>query len=144
MKTDRIESLARELAARETRRITARRAAEERIHHLHDAAVAAVSSFDRIVGEEGASHLGLLRVGPVKPDDRSVRAFQFTIRRGRHRTIVITKDREDMVLVGPFKVGHLEAPCRTLHHQGNQDPSEQMESALEQLLVDLITESFSK
>ncbi|MFQ5701124.1 MAG: hypothetical protein ACE5HU_04705 [Acidobacteriota bacterium] len=144
MRTDRIESLARDLAARDRDRITARRRAADRAQALHDVTVTAIGRFAEAVRRGGAGHLDLLRVDPVEPDDKSVRAFQFAVRRGRFQALVICKDRDEVMLVGPFKRGRTEEPCRTLHLAGDGDHTTAVEQALEQLQVDLIRESFAK
>jgi hypothetical protein len=48
------------------------------------------------------------------------------------------------MLVGPFKRGRNEEPCRTIHLEPGEAMSPRIEDVLERLLVDLITQAFEK
>ena len=57
-----------------------------------------------------------LRVELSKPrvDDKHLRSVQFDLRRGRHQALVTVKSRGDVTLVGPFRRGKNEGPCRSI------------------------------
>jgi len=144
MRTDRIAAIAASIAAREAGRSTARAAARATAEMLHVEAAAALEVFRQVTRERGAAHLDLIDLGPVEPDDKSVRAFQFRLRRGRHEAVVVSKDRDEVMFVGPFKRGGPEGPCRPSRPgsagQETADPC----GDLETLLLDLIEASFAK
>jgi len=144
VKTDRIARLAGALAGREAGRVEARRAARELADRLHGEAERALEVFRRVTREQGAPHLDLIRLGPVEPDAKSVRAFEFRIRRGRHVAIVVTKDRGEVLMVGPFRRGETEGPCRPVRSDGGEGSLPDPSAALEALLADLIEAAFTK
>ncbi len=144
MKTGRIASLAAAIAGREAERTEARRAARGMADRLHADVAGAIDVFRRVTRERGAPHLDLIDLGPVEPDDKSVRAFQFRLRRGRHVAVVVCKDRGEVMLVGPFRRGGTEGPCRPVRSPQRGAPGEEIEGALEGLVADLIEASFAK
>ncbi|HEY3174569.1 MAG TPA: hypothetical protein VGK94_02280 [Candidatus Polarisedimenticolia bacterium] len=140
----RIEALAREIASREAGRVDAVERARLLAGELHSEVAAVVSRFAAAARRAGAPHLDLVTVGPVEPDDKSIRAFQFKIRRGRFEAIVVTKDRGEVMLVGPFKRGEAEGPCNPIRQEGRESDRPGIETNLETLLVALIEMSFQK
>jgi hypothetical protein len=60
-------------------------------------------------------------VTPVRLDDKHVRAIAFDVRRGRHAGVVTVKSRGEVTLVGPFRSGKTEAPCRTFPWDAQDD-----------------------
>lgn len=46
-------------------------------------------------------------------DDKHLHAVEFELARGRHRAIVTVKSRGEVTLVGPFRSGKAEGPCRS-------------------------------
>ena len=54
-----------------------------------------------------------IEVSAPRLDDKHVHAVEFNLSRGRHRAIVTTKSKGEITLVGPFKAGKNEGPCRT-------------------------------
>lgn len=144
MRTDRLEAVARELAAGEADRGPARQAARDLAERLREEAAAAVGRFAAVAGAAGAPHLDLLTVGPVEPDDKSVRAFQFLIRRGRWTVIVVSKDRGEVMLVGPFKRGDEEGPCHPIRFEEDGPDMEGLGREIETLLINLVREAFSR
>jgi len=103
-----------------------------------------IATFAAAVREEGAPHLDLLRLDPVEPDDKSIRAFQIRIHRGRFRALVIVKDRAEVMLVGPFRQGSSEEPCRAIRTSEVADLDRSLDEPLEGLLADLIEASCAK
>ena len=92
----------------------------------------------------GAPHLAIIAITAVEPDDKSIRAFQFKIRRGRYEAVVVSKDRGEVMMVGPYKRGRDEGPCNPIHHEGGEPDRERLAEQLETLLFDLIEMSFAK
>ena len=58
---------------------------------------------------------------PVRLDEKHVRAIEFEVRRGRHAGVVTVKSRGDVTLVGPFRTGKTEGPCRTFPWDAKDD-----------------------
>ena len=144
MKTDKIEALAREIAAREATRAAARAAAHRLAEELYAQVTAAVERFAETVRASGAPHLDLITVGPVEPDDKSIRAYQFRVCRGRWQGIVVSKDRGEIMLVGPFNRGGEEGPCSSIHFSEGESALEKARGPLEAFLISLIETSFQK
>jgi hypothetical protein len=142
VRSDRIEALARDLAVRESPRVPAREEARRLADLLRRDMVEAARSFAKAAGAAGAPHLDLIRVGEVEPDDKSIRAFQFRVARGRFEAVVVSKDRGEVMLVGPFKRGQAETPCHAVHLDAPEAETLGLDDALEGLLVSLIQESF--
>jgi hypothetical protein len=139
----RLEALARALAEREKGRRQQREVARERAERLRAEVEEAVQRFAAAAAAAGAPHLGhLVDVGPVEPDDKSVRAFQFLVSRGRHEGIVVSKDRGEVMLVGPFKRNQDQGPCHPVHLRDDQLGGEALEEALENFLVALIEQAY--
>jgi len=74
--------------------------------------------------------------GAVRHDEKHLHAFEFDVRRGRHRVIVVVKSRGEVTLVGPFHMGKDEGPCRRIAF-GDAD-LESPGAALTQGLGDLL------
>jgi hypothetical protein len=109
---DRFESLGRSLGAREQEHAEEVARAQAQIEHLHSAVSAALDDFARGVRSAGASHLEV-ELSDVRTDDKHVRAVEFELVRGRHCAIVTAKSRGEVTLVGPFRKGKDEGPCRS-------------------------------
>jgi hypothetical protein len=140
---DRLEALARALAEREKGRRHAREVARERAERLRSEVEEAIQRFGAAAASAGAPYLGhLVEVGPVEPDAKSVRAFQFTVSRGRHEGIVVSKDRGEVMLVGPFRRHQEQGPCHPVQLRDDQLAGEALEEALENFLVALIEQAF--
>lgn len=139
MNTARLEALARSLAGREKGRRQAREVARLRAERLRAEVEEAIQRFEAAAAAEGAPHLGhLLQVSAVEPDDKSVRAFQFTVSRGRYEGIVVSKDRGEVMLVGPFKRYHDQGPCHPVQIKEDQLDGHVLDDALESFLLALI------
>jgi hypothetical protein len=109
---DRFERLGRILGEREAAHsadLTDARACAEK---LRAAVSRAVADFDRAARAAGTEHLEI-GLSEVRVDDKHVRAVEFEIFRGRHRAIVVAKSRGEVTLVGPFRQGKDEGPCRS-------------------------------
>lgn len=137
-----LEERARRIARVESARTEARDKALQVIRDLHAEATRAIESFARSAAEAGAPHLDLITVGPVEPDDKSIRAFQFRLRRGRWEAVVVSKDRAEVMYVGPFKRAEGEEPCRPVHLEEKGAGMPAARKGLESLLIDLVEAAY--
>ena len=142
--SDRIESVARKVAAREAGREEARARARELADWLRGEMTSLRDRFLSTARAAGVSHLDLIEITDVEPDDKSIRAFQFKIRRGRYEAVIVSKDRGETMMVGPFKRGQDEGPCNPVHHEGGDPDRALLTRHLETLLADLIELAFQK
>jgi hypothetical protein len=108
---ERLASVGRDLAAREAAHTDALTAARTKAEELHAQAAAAIDAYHGAI--ENAPQL-TVRLGDPKIDDKHLHAFEFDVRRGRHRAIVVVKSRGDVTMVGPFRMGKTEGPCRSI------------------------------
>jgi hypothetical protein len=110
--SDRLAELGRALGEREAAHGEQLAAARARAQELHGRVAAALERFHAEASRAGAPHLRV-ELSPPRLDDKHVRAFEFELRRGRHAAIVTVKSRGDVTLVGPFRSGKAEGPCRS-------------------------------
>jgi hypothetical protein len=111
------------------------RAEAERIH----AQVAdALAAFHRAVADAGVDHLRVA-LGDVHLDDKHLRAFEFDLTRGRHRAIVTAKSRGEVTLVGPFRSGKTEGPCRSFPFEAGAERDAALGDFLERFLEEAAT-----
>ena len=132
---ERFEKLARELALRDRDLSESLRdagaAAEERRTH----ALACIDAFAAAARAEGAEHLTDVAVGPLGTDAKHVDCASFTVARGRWKSVCVAKaaPKAKVTLVGPFKKGQPEKPCRDVPLRG-----EETRAGLEELLLALL------
>jgi hypothetical protein len=108
------------LGAREANHQTGLDEARKRCDALRVLVTDAIDSFHAAAADAGAPHLRV-DVSPVRLDEKHVRAIEFEVRRGRHAAIVTVKSRGDVTLVGPFRTGKTEGPCRTFPWDAKDD-----------------------
>lgn len=109
---ERLEGLGRELGEREATFAEVLGQARARAEQLRAGVAEALLRFHAAAEKAGAPHLSV-EVSAVRVDDKHVRACEFELSRGRHRAIVTVKSRGEVALVGPFRVGKQEGPCRS-------------------------------
>jgi len=109
--SERIESIAHDLAKRESRHREDVERARSRATELHAEVEAAISRFNAVVSES----VPYLQVSltPPRIDDKHLHSVEFDLERGRHRAVVTVKSKGEVTLVGPFRAGKNEGPCRT-------------------------------
>ena len=78
-------------------------------------------------------------LGDPRVDDKHLHAIQFELARGRHRAIVTVKSRGEVTLVGPFRTGKTEGPCRSFPFSAESE----IEAALGDFLCAFIEEAAS-
>ncbi|MCG8591383.1 MAG: hypothetical protein MJE66_18975 [Proteobacteria bacterium] len=108
----RLRALGRELGAREAEHTDSLSAARSNAEKLHAIVADALATFHDAAAGAGAPHLQVELSAP-RLDDKHVRAVEFELARGRHRAIVTVKSRGEVTLVGPFRAGKNEGPCRS-------------------------------
>lgn len=72
----------------------------------------ALAAYHAAIEEAGAPHLRV-EIGEPRLDEKHVRSYEFELKRGRHRGLFILKSRGELTLVGPFRTGKTEGPCRS-------------------------------
>lgn len=135
---DRFARLGRSLGEREAAHGDALRAARSRADSLRAEVAAALSDFQDAARAAGAEHLAF-ELSPVRVDDKHVRAMEFEIQRGRHRAIVVAKSRGEVTLVGPFRQGKTEGPCRSFPFDAGAEIHEALGDFLERFFEEAAT-----
>ncbi len=105
---------------------------------LHDEVAGALEVFHRSAASAGAPHIVVV-LGPVRTDEKHVRAVEFDLSRGRHRAIVTVKSKGEVTLVGPFHRGKVEGPCRSFPFEAEDD----LQAALGDFLGKFLEEAAS-
>ena len=135
---ERLEELGRKLGSREApyrqELARARRVAER----LRERVAGALGRFHRAATEAGAPQLEAV-VSATRADDKHLRAVQFDLARGRYRAIVTVKARGEVTLVGPFRAGKDEGPCRTFPIDSEGEIDAALAGFLEQFLEEAAT-----
>lgn len=108
---DRIEGIARSIARREAGHADDLARARACADALHARVASAIDRFNAIVSEE-VPHLRV-ELTPPRADDKHLHAVEFDLERGRHRAVVTIKSKGEVTLVGPFRAGKNEGPCRS-------------------------------
>lgn len=108
---ERLAELGRRLVAREQQYDEALTAAWGCAKSLHARVAEALRHYHATVSP-AASRLAVTLSEP-RIDDKHLHAVEFELSRGRHRAVVTVKGRGEVTLVGPFKQGKTEGPCRS-------------------------------
>ncbi|MCP4035396.1 MAG: hypothetical protein GY733_00540 [bacterium] len=89
----------------------------------------------------GAGDLAQLAVTLSEPrlDEKRLHAVQFDVARGRHRVIVTVKSKGVVTLVGPFKDGSQEGPCKRI----DLDDDAAIDAGLEEVLAAFLEDAFA-
>jgi hypothetical protein len=108
---ERLAELGSRLVARERQHDESLAAAWTCARSLHDRVARALDHYHASVSE--ASPRLAVTLSEPRTDDKHLHAVEFELARGRHRAVVTIKDRGEVTLVGPFKSGKAEGPCRS-------------------------------
>jgi len=108
---ERLAELGRRLAAREADHADALEAAWTCARSLHGRVAAGLAHYHAAV-QPAAPQLAVT-LGEPRVDDKHLHAVEFELARGRHRAVVTVKSRGEVTLVGPFRLGKAEGPCRS-------------------------------
>lgn len=109
---DQLEEIGRRLGARESARAEQFEQIHRRSSVLHERVRDGLEGFYRGCRDAGAPHLAV-ELSQPRIDDKHLHSVQFDLTRGRHRMIVTVKSKGKVTLVGPFKVGKEEGPCKS-------------------------------
>jgi hypothetical protein len=129
---DRIEAIAHEVAKREETHAEGIARANAKADELHARVSAAIDLFNKaLVKTVPYLHV---EVSAPRIDDKHLHAVEFDLERGQHRAVVTVKSKGDVTLVGPFRSGKKQGPCRSFPF----DSSEEIEDALGDFLEHFI------
>lgn len=129
---DRLKGIAEGVAERERRHAADMAHAAEKLGALRETVAGAIEVFNATVAPD-VPHLSI-DVSPVRLDEKHLHAHEFELARGRHRALVIAKSKSEFTLVGPFRTGKSEGPCRTFPFSAASDLEDAMEDFLERFL----------
>ena len=135
---ERLEALGRELGSREAPYRDDLARARSVAEKLRDRVADALGRFHRAAAAAGAPQLEAV-VSETRPDDKHLRAVQFDMIRGRYRAIVTVKARGEVTLVGPFRAGKDEGPCRTFPIESESEIAGALAGFLERFLEEAAT-----
>jgi hypothetical protein len=133
----RLSSLGRELGEREASHREGLARARACVEALREDVAKALEEFHRAAAA-GAPHLRI-ELSPVRVDDKHLRSTEFELVRGRYRAIVTAKSRGDITLVGPFRSGKVEGPCKSFPIDAREEVQEALGSFLEAFLEEAAT-----
>jgi hypothetical protein len=135
---DRFERLGRTLGEREAEHARKLEEARSCAEKLRSTVASALEDFHRAARDAGSPHLAI-GLSDIRIDDKHVRAVEFELFRGRHRAIVTSKSRGEVTLVGPFRKGKTEKPCRTFPSDARQELRDALGEFLEKFLEEAAT-----
>ena len=135
---DRLAALGRSLGAREAQHADSLARAQACAESVREDVAAALGRFHDAVAEAGAPHLEI-ELSPIRTDDKHVRAVEFDLARGRHQAIVVAKAKGELTLVGPFRKGKNEGPCRSFPFEARDEIQRALGSFLESFLEEAAT-----
>jgi len=120
------------VAKRESAHLGALTKARSMADTLHARVESAIGRFNEIVAES-VSHL-VVEVSPPRVDDKHLHAVEFELQRGRHRAVVTVKSKGEVTLVGPFRLGKQEGPCRSFPFAATEEIDDALGDFLESFL----------
>lgn len=136
--SERLSALGSTLGQREAAHAEGLAHARTRARELHAQVADALQAFHAAAAEAGAPHLAV-ELSPVRTDDKHLRSVEFELSRGRHRAIVTAKSRGDLTLVGPFRVGKTEGPCKSFPIDAEDEVQRALAGFLESFLEEAAT-----
>jgi len=129
---ERLKAIAESVVERERRHAGDMTHAAEKLAELRSTVAGAIDAFNATVARD-VPQLSI-DVSPVRLDEKHLHAHEFELARGRHRALVIAKSKSEFTLVGPFKTGKNEGPCRTFPFSAESDLEDAIEDFLERFL----------
>ena len=130
--------MGRSLGERESAHRGDLEAAWKRAESLHQAVSEGLDAFHAAASQAGAPHLQI-DLSPVRTDDKHLRSVEFDVERGRAKAIVTVKSRGDVTLVGPFRKGKTEGPCKTFPFEAERDIQNALCGFLQEFLEEAAT-----
>ncbi len=134
--SERLEGIGAELREREDGERDKFERTWERAREIHARVEAGLAGFARGAGD--VEHLAV-ELSTPRNDDKHLHAVQFDASRGRHRVIATVKAKGVVTLVGPFKDGDTEGPCKRI----DLDDDAAIDAGLEAVLVDFLEVAFA-
>ncbi len=134
----RMAEAGRRLGAREAEHAAALAEARTCADRLRERVAEALDAFHEASAAAGAPQLRV-ELTRTRVDDKHVRSVEFSVQRGRHRAVVTVKSRGEVTLVGPFKAGKTEGPCRTFPIGAGSEISAALGEFLERFLEEAAT-----
>jgi hypothetical protein len=133
---ERMEAVAQAVTQREALHADDVAGARARADALFSQVSTAVEGFNAVVAEQ----IPDLRVSvrPPRIDDKHLHATQFDLERGRHRAIVTVKSKGEVTLVGPFRAGKNEGPCRSFPFDAGAELEDALGDFLERFLEEAV------
>ena len=135
---ERLAALGQTLGEREAAHADGLERARACVRGLHAEVGAALDAFHAAAARAGAPHLRI-ELSPVRTDDKHLRSVEFELARGRHRAIVTAKSRGDLTLVGPFRTGKTEGPCKSFPIDAEDEVQRALAGFLESFLEEAAT-----
>lgn len=124
------------LGKREVAHAASLEASRDKAAELYERVARALEHYHAAVDAAGASHLRV-ELTPPRLDEKHVRSYEFDLRRGRHRALFVFKSRGELTLVGPFRTGKTEGPCRSFPIESDAE----IESALVEFVSNFLEEA---
>ena len=116
---ERTEAIAHEVAKRESTHLEPIARARRKAEELHGQVDSAIGRFNATLAES-VPYLQV-EVSPPRIDDKHLHAVEFDLERGRHRAVITVKSKGEVTLVGPFREGKKEGPCRSFPVDADAD-----------------------
>ncbi|MFT5443416.1 MAG: hypothetical protein ACI8W3_002465 [Myxococcota bacterium] len=135
---DELKAIGKRLGEREAKQASRREELYVHAHALHARVREGLEGFSSAGKEAGADHL-VVELSTPRIDEKHLHAVQFDVARGRHCLIVTVKPKGEVTLVGPFKTGKPEGPCRSLA----LDDEAGVEAGLSEVLAEFLEAAFA-
>ncbi len=136
--TERLAELGRAIGERESSHRAGLTRARHCIEGLRSRIEKGLEGFHIAVSRAGAPHLQVT-LSEIRTDDKHLRSVEFDLVRGRYKAIVTAKSRGDVSLVGPFRIGKTEGPCRSFPVDATDEIDSALAAFLEQFLEEAAT-----
>lgn len=127
------------LGEREASHAAGLEAARAKADEICASVTQALGAYHAAIEEAGAPQLRV-EVGQPRLDEKHVRSYEFELKRGRHRGLFILKSRGELTLVGPFRTGKTEGPCRSFP-VGDDSNSSEIDTALVDFISSFLEEA---
>ena len=136
---ERLARVGESIGRREANHGEALETARKKAAELHAVVTDGIGAYRQAVEAAGASHLAAVQVSEPRLDDKHVRAVEFSLERGRYRAIVTVKSKGEVTLVGPFRAGKAEGPCKSFPFEAEPELSAALGGFLEEFLEEAAT-----
>ena len=136
--SDELAQVGTRLAARESEIASRLGETRARANQIHGKVSVGLEGFHRAARDAGAPHLEVVLSDP-RTDDKHLHSVQFDVTRGRHQVIVTVKSKGAITLVGPFKQGKDEGPCKRI----DLDDDAGIDAGLAAVLAEFLENAFT-